>query len=216
MKNILHRPLSLNLLVIVGFTPIAALAADIFNWMPLCLSCLFLVFPVTVALLLTCVINQSLGLKIAYTLLSGMIATGLYDLFRLIFILSGQWPDFIPIIGQHALNDANCEPVYGYLYRYIYDGGFMALAYMTLPFKKHTAHNGIAFGVFVCGCLFLTLLLAPNAQDNMFPLNLFTMTVAMTGHIIYGAVTGFLIGKFSIFCQPQRANLELLPQKSVI
>lgn len=50
---------------------------------------------------------------------------------RAIFILTGAWGDFIPKIGMWLLNTHQPDWLIGYLWRYIGDGGFMALAFVV-------------------------------------------------------------------------------------
>ena len=76
--------------------------------------------------------------------------------------------------------------LWGYLWRFIGNGGAMGMAYAMLPWR--TVRAGITYGLAVCMCLFGTLIFAPNAQNVLFQLNVISATAAITGHIIYGAM----------------------------
>ena len=95
-------------------------------------------------------------------LAAGIVATGVYDLFRLTLVLAGAWTDFIPRLGQMALGDPAASPLWGYLWRYVYDGGAMGVTFAMLG--RRGMGEGLAFGVAICLCLFATLALAPGAQ----------------------------------------------------
>ncbi len=96
----------------------------------------------------------------------------------------------IPAIGRMALLDQAASPVWGYLWRFVCNGGAMGIAYAMLPW--HGTRSGMVFGTAVCLCLFVTLLLAPGAQETMFPLTGATAIAALIGHLDYGLVLGYL------------------------
>src|SRR5205814_4978135 len=96
--------------------------------------------------------------------------------------------------------DPHASPVWGYAYRYLYDGGFMAMAFVAiLALLRYRAswRLGLAFGVIICLCLFGTLLFAPLGQRLAFRLTPATATMALIGHVIYGAVLGGLLNRRS-------------------
>jgi hypothetical protein len=129
----------------------------------------------------------------------GLVAVTLYDLFRLPFILAGLWPDFIPHIGTWLINDGNPHPVVGYLYRYIGDGGGLGMGFVALyPFLKQLTGNsvigGLVYGVGIWCGLIATLLVAPHGQEYLFRITPLSLTLSLSGHLVYGGVLGILIG----------------------
>jgi hypothetical protein len=177
-----------------GFVPIASLSAALFGILPLHLGALFVVLP-------TCLLALAVGLRdpkagrLAFRgLVAGILATMVYDVIRLSFVMAGAWGDFIPVIGRLALADASASPVWGYVWRFLGNGGMMGMAFAFLPWRG--ARAGLTYGVAICCCLFGTLLLAPGAQDTLFHLTLKTATCALIGHVIYGSVLGGVLQRW--------------------
>jgi hypothetical protein len=179
------------LLAALGFVPIGCLCLALFGWLPLPLGTRAIVLPAMALALGVSLYVPSLGRLALRGLLAGMLATAIYDLLRFGFVLSGAWGDFIPSIGRMALDDPAASPLWGYLWRYLGDGGAMGLTFALLPWRGVRA--GLAYGAFVCGCLFATLLLAPGAQQALFHLTALTAGAALSGHLIYGGALGWCL-----------------------
>lgn len=178
----------------IGFVPIGALCVSLFGWVPLHLSAKLLVLP-------SLVVAIALGLKFPHwgrlALLgfaAGVVATAVYDITRLLLVYVDVWPDFIPPIGQLAMLDANAHPFWGYLWRFIGNGGGMGLAFAMLPWRH--LKGGVAYGTVICFCLFGTVLLAPHASRELFALSPATAAGALAGHWVYGAILGWLAGSW--------------------
>jgi hypothetical protein len=174
-----------------GFVPIASLCGAIFGLLPLSVTAAWVVAPLTLLVVVAVLRDPVLGGRALRGFAAGLAATAVYDLFRIGLVQWGAWADFIPAIGRMALGDPDASPCWGYLWRYVYDGGAMGLTFAVLGWRGVRA--GVAFGAAVCGCLFLTLLTAPEAQSAMFRLGPVTAASAMTGHLIYGATLGRLV-----------------------
>jgi hypothetical protein len=179
-----------------GFAPITALAVTIVGILPLYLSALFLVVPAIALSVLLGLGFPEYGKLALRGFVIGLIAVTLYDSMRVPFILAGAWGDFIPKIGMWLLNSPEPNLAVGYLWRYIGDGGAMAMAF-TVPYalfrpRLHPIVAGTAFGVAIWLCLLGTLLLAPHGQQMLFPLTLTTFSLSLLGHLIYGASIGLL------------------------
>lgn len=115
------------------------------------------------------------------------MATFGYDLFRWSFLWFGLMQvDPIPHIGT-ALGLSPAW-VFGYLWRYLGNGGGLAIAFTALGLRGVRA--GMIFGSLVCACLIATLAIAPLGQQVLFPLNPTTVVMATVGHLIYGAILG--------------------------
>ena len=200
----------------VGFAPVTALAAALCGDAELQTTVAVLVLPCVAAL------AELMWLKPNYRTIAlsgfifGLIAVTLYDLFRLPFILSGVWPDFIPRIGTWLINDGNPHPIVGYLYRYIGDGGGLGMGFVALyPFLKRVSKNsvivGLVYGVAIWCGLIATLLIAPNGQTDLFRITPLSLTLSLSGHLVYGGVLGILIGNARVRALA-RVETDLRPE----
>jgi hypothetical protein len=190
------------LLAALGFVPIACLCFALFGWMSLQLSTRVVVLPAIGLALLVGLRYPTLGSIALQGLVVGMLATAIYDLVRLTFVLAGAWNDFIPVIGRLALGDPQASPLWGYLWRYLGDGGAMGVTFVLLPWRGLRA--GLIFGALICCCLFATLLLAPTAQQVLFPLSPITAAAALLGHLIYGGFLGWYLPAWMAVPQLER------------
>jgi hypothetical protein len=174
----------------VGFAPIGALSMALLGLLPLHLGAALLVFPAAIAGLWLGWRERTWGRLALAGFAAGILATGAYDVLRLGLVWMGLWDDFIPQIGRMVLLDDDAHPVWGYLWRFLGNGGGMGLAFAVLPWRGPVA--GAIYGTLICGCLFLTILLSPDAAQRLFTLSAATMAAALAGHWIYGAVLGGL------------------------
>jgi hypothetical protein len=134
------------------------------------------------------------GRRALLGLVAGMVATGIYDLLRLGLAGAGLWGDPIPSIGRMALADPDAHPFWGYLWRFVGNGGGMGLAFAMLPWRG--VRLGIAYGSSICLGLLGLLAAWPEAQLHFFPLTPVTAAGAMAGHWVYGAVLGGLTARW--------------------
>ncbi len=179
------------LFAMMGFVPIGSLCLALFGLVPLHLSAMFVVLPVLGVTTLLGIHYPHLGRLAVLGLVAGMVATGIYDTVRFTFVWSTALTDFIPVIGRMALMDQDAHPGWGYLWRYIGNGGAMGMTFAMFPWRSVRA--ALLYGTGICCCLFMTLLLAPQAQQTLFPLTLMTASAALLGHLVYGGVLGYLI-----------------------
>jgi Family of unknown function (DUF6789) len=178
-----------------GFVPIACLSAALIGFLPLFWTVRLLVMPMAVVAFIVGLRWPATGRLALTGLLAGMIATAVYDTARAGLVLTGVWHDFIPTIGRLALDDPHASPLWGYGYRFLFDGGAMAMTFAVLPGTK-SWRSGAAFGVAICLGLFGTLLISPHAQQLTFRLTPLTAVAALTGHLIYGTVLGGLLQRW--------------------
>lgn len=188
-------PISHLFFMAVGFVPIGCLCAALFGILPLQLGALFVALP-------CCVLAVAVGIRYPRAgglalrgLIAGILATMVYDVARLSFVMAGAWGDFIPVIGRLALADESASPIWGYVWRFIGNGGMMGMTFAFLPWRGTRA--GLIYGVAICCCLFGTLLFAPGAQETLFQLNLKTGICALIGHMVYGSVLGWALYRWS-------------------
>ena len=198
----------------LGFVPITCLSISFFGFIPLHVSAKFILVP-------TLLFMIGLGLKyrewgtLALTgLLAGMLATGAYDIFRLTLVEFGVFRDFIPNIGRLALSDPNASPFWGYLWRFVCNGGCMGMAMGVLPIRG--ARQGLLYGSFICCCLFATLLFAPSAQNHLFHLSVISGVGAMIGHWVYGSVLGGVMNLWSPLKARQPEIIAPAPIKEIV
>jgi hypothetical protein len=183
------------MLMVLGWVPIGCLCLALFGVLPLDVSARALVLP-ALALAVALGLNfPEQGRVAAVGFLAGMAATVAYDVVRLSLVAVGVWPDFNPPIGQHAHADPQAHPVWGYVWRFVGNGGGMGMTFALLPWRH--ARAGMVYGVVVCVGLYVTLLLAPGAQDRLFVLTPVTALAALAGHLDYGAVLGWLTARWS-------------------
>ncbi len=120
----------------------------------------------------------------------GLVATLVYDLFRWSFLVVG-WMDRDPI--PHIGTSLGLAPgwLFGYLWRFVGNGGGLALTFVAAGGRGAVA--GTLYGLAVCSGLLAVLAFAPLGQEALFPLDGTTLVVAVVGHIIYGSVLGALV-----------------------
>ncbi len=181
----------------IGFTPITALAVAIIGIVSLPIAGLVLVWPAIVLFVVLGLLFPAYGKLALKGLVIGLIACFLYDCMRAIFIITGVWGDFIPRIGMWLLYSHRPDWLLGYLWRYIGDGGFMALAFVVAFHRLKPPINGrlaaLLFGLAIWLCLVGTILIAPHGAEELFALTPVTLTLSFLGHVIYGAVIGMLL-----------------------
>jgi hypothetical protein len=173
-------------LAAAGGVPVTLVAASAFGLDLRALAMLVLV-PVIAGLLARMAVHAPTRRLVGHALVAGVAATALYDLCRGSFLWLGLMDrDPIPHIGT-ALG---IEPAWlgGYAWRYLGNGSGLALAFLALGL--HGTRTGVAYGLAVCACLLLTLLVSPYGTQILFALNLTTVIMATLGHAIYGAVLG--------------------------
>ena len=134
------------------------------------------------------------GKRALLGLLAGIIATGVYDILRIGLMFAGLWGDPIPSIGRLAMGDPNTAWYWGYVWRFVGNGGGMGMAFAMLPWRG--VKLGIAYGIAVCLGLVALLYFFPVAQVHFFALTPPTAAGGMAGHWVYGAVLGWLTARW--------------------
>ena len=175
-------------LIPVGFLPVTLIAAAAFGVAGLRELALYLLIPALVLAASVLVWRPTWTSTALWALGAGIVATALYDAYRGSFIALGLMRDPIPHIGVALHLDPAW--VFGYLWRYLGNGGGMAVAFFALGFRG--VRIGILYGLFVCSGLLFVLIVSPYGQEMLFPLSAITVVMAVGGHIIYGAALGWL------------------------
>ncbi len=199
------RPIVLNrgaaeraLLLAAGLTPVSVVAATAFGAAAQRLA-LLVVAPVVACLALRMAAHRPTRRLVTRAVVVGIIATAPYDLWRGSFLWMGliehdPFPRFGAALGL--------DPAWlaGYTWRYIGDGAGLALTFLALGLSG--ARMGATYGLAVCCCLLLTLIVSPYGTTLLFPLNATTVVMAVGGHVIFGAILGALTAK------PRRVSCE--------
>jgi len=176
-------------LIATGFMPVTLIAASAFGVAGLRALALGLLAPAVGLSVFDLARRPALARRAVIALGCGVLSTAFYDAYRFAFLGLGlMHRDPIPHIGL-ALG---LQPAwgFGYLWRYLGNGGGLAVAFVALGFRGVRA--GICYGLFLCAGLLFTLVAAPYGQAMLFPLNAVTIVMAVGGHMIYGAVLGRL------------------------
>lgn len=176
-------------LIPVGFLPVTLIAAAAFGMAGLRELAGYLLLPALAVVVGVLCWRPRWTSSALRALGAGVVATALYDAYRGSFLALGLMQvDPIPHIGM-ALH-LHPAWVFGYLWRYLGNGGGMAIAFVALGFRG--VRTGILYGLFVCSGLLVVLVAAPYGQQMLFPLNATTVVMAVGGHVIYGAALGWI------------------------
>jgi hypothetical protein len=189
-----------------GFLPIACLSLALQGLAPLRLMAELLILPATGAALGVGVTRIRWGREAAAGLVSGIAAVAVYDAVRLAFVYGGAMPDPIPALGRMALGDPGASWVWGYAWRFVWNGGAMGIAFAMLPLRGPRA--GAGFGLFVCGGLFATLAVSAEAQARFLELTPANVTIAIAGHLVYGGVLGWTLERLRHAVSPPRYAVD--------
>ena len=177
-----------------GFAAITSLGVALTGAVPLPYGFHYAVIPAYAVMTLVGLRYPAWGKRALLGLVAGMIATAIYDILRIGLMFAGLWGDPIPTIGQLALNDPNTQWYWGYVWRFIGNGGGMGVAFAMLPWRG--VKLGIAYGSAICLGLVGLLYFWPVSQQHFFALTPLTAAGGMAGHWVYGAVLGYLTARW--------------------
>ena len=189
----------LHLHLLIGAVPVLAISADVFGWVSLKTLAIAVMLPLIAILIVLLKYRPDPSDRVILSgFLWGLVACAGYDAFRLPTIYGAHWwQDFFGAVGGWATGtDSNF--LVGYLWRYVGDGGGIAVAFFALAAtlgadtwpRRSVVALAIGYGVFpVWTGLVLTDLLAPSGRE-LFPLTITTLVLSLIGHLIYGAVLG--------------------------
>jgi hypothetical protein len=173
-----------------GFAAITSLGVALTGAVPLPYGFHYAVIPAYAIMALVGLRYPAWGKRALLGLVAGMIATGVYDILRIGLMFAGLWGDPIPSIGRLATNNPNIAWYWGYVWRFLGNGGGMGVAFAMFP--RRSVKLGIAFGSAICLGLVGLLYFWPVSQQHFFALTPLTAAGGMAGHWVYGAVLGYL------------------------
>jgi hypothetical protein len=180
--------------VALGFTAIGPLALAYVEALPLPVSARLILLPAAAIVILLGMRYREWGRRALIGWVAGIIATMIYDCLRLGLVQVGIWGDPIPGIGRLLLDDPSANWMWGYAWRFMGNGGGMAIAFTMLPWRGVKA--GIIYGSMICTGLVAVLAFWPVAQEHFFPLTPITAAGGFAGHWVYGGVLGYITSRF--------------------
>jgi hypothetical protein len=194
-----HWPARLALHLALASVPVLAISAHVFWSLSLLTVAWALLLPLAIGLGVLVVRRPDTSDRLLLAgFLWGLLACAGYDTFRLPTIYAAHWwNDFFGSVGGWATGSRSSFLV-GYLWRYVGDGGGIAVAFFALAAtlgaarwrKRTTVVFAVAYAVSpVWSGLVLTDFFAPGGHE-LFPLSLTTLTLSLLGHLIYGAILG--------------------------
>jgi hypothetical protein len=189
----------LHLHLLIAAIPVLAISAYVFGWVSLQTIGVSVMLPLIAVMAVVVARRPDRSDRLIVSgFLWGLVACACYDAFRLPTVyVAHWWHDFFGRVGGSATGSES-NFLIGYLWRYVGDGGGIAVAFFALAAALGAATwprrrlLALAIGYAVCPVwsgLVLTDLLAP-AGRQLFPLTLTTLTLSLVGHLIYGSVLG--------------------------
>jgi len=189
-----------GLLWAAGAAPVLAIPVQVFGLLPLTDSARWVVLPLSVAAVGLMAGGSGYGRWARRGFLAGLLAVSGYDAVRLPMVVLGWWPDFIPRLGGWILGTGVPNPIVGYLWRYLGDGGGIGLAFFVTCgvlarirpglLRRYPIGLAVGYGVFVWSGLVATIALSVRGAGLLFPLTPASLALSLLGHLIYGAILG--------------------------
>ena len=199
--------LRVGVLMGAGALPVTAIPLFILGVLPMSWAAL-LVIPLMAAKTVLIKRGSSEGWWAGQGMIAGLVAVTAYDGLRLpMAYLSDYWPDFIPRLGGWITESGSApgNVAVGYLWRYIGDGGGIAVAFFVLcgvlmKFRpalvtRHPLALSLGYGVFIWLGLIATVVLLPRGEEFLFTPTLPILVLSLLGHLIYGAVLGLYLAR---------------------
>jgi hypothetical protein len=191
------------LLVLAGAMPVSAIPIFVLDWLPMNDSAPFIVAPLALVAISFMLRRTAEGIWAARGAVAGLAAVLAYDTLRLPLVWTDIWPDFIPRLGGWVSGQRGSNTVVGYLWRYFGDGAGIGLAYfvfcgLALAIRpqlivKRPVLASVGYGVLVWAGLMATVALPARGEQLLFHLTPSTVSLSLTGHLIYGAVLGLFL-----------------------
>jgi len=192
-------------LMTAGALPVSAIPLYVLGLVPMTYSAL----AVVVLMLVKAVLirqGSAEGWWAGRGMAAGLVAVTAYDALRLpMSYLVGVWPDFIPRIGGWIVGSNHANAPIGYLWRYLGDGGGIAVAFFVLCgallnvrptlVRSHPMALALGYGVFIWLGLIATVVLPPRGEEMLFVPTAVILALSLLGHLIYGAVLGIFLSR---------------------
>lgn len=196
--TVIYAILRVGIFAVAGALPVLAIAIQAFGVLSVADSARYLVLPAAVLALLLSLLKVPETTVVVHGLLAGLAGVLAYDSARIPFVIAGIWPDFIPQLGAWILGDEGTNLILGYTWRWIGDGGGMAIVFAlgcaALNWHRRLVITGVCYGIFVWSGLMGTILLSPHGSEQLFPITTVNFIASLAGHLIYGSVLGWVYG----------------------
>lgn len=191
----------IGLFAVTAGLPVLSISAHVFGIVSINWAALHVVLPALLAALVLVLARAPEATVVKHGAAAGLVAVAAYDCTRLPFILFGLWSDFIPRVGGWVVVNEGSHTLHatlGYTWRYFGNGlgigVFFFLACSALRVRRHFVPLAVGYGVFVWSGLMATVILAPHGQELLFTITPLSVTVSLTGHLVYGLVLGLIKG----------------------
>lgn len=192
--------LRVGLHMAIATIPVMAISVHVFGWVSLHTVAIYVMPPLLAAVAALVLARPDRSDRVVLAgFLWGLLACAGYDAFRLPSIYGFHlWNDFFGSVGGWAMG-SQTNYLMGYLWRYVGDGGGIAVAFFALAATLRIASWSrrwvltFAVGYGVCPVwagLILTDLFAPKGRE-LFPLSATTLVLSLIGHLIYGLILGY-------------------------
>lgn len=187
------------LFAVAAGLPVLSISAHVFGIVTIYWAARYVVLPAMLLALVLVLAEVPEATVVKQGAVAGLIAVAAYDFTRLPFVLLGLWADFIPRVGGWVVVNEGfpiLHAVLGYTWRYIGNGlgigVFFFLACSLFQVRRHFVPLAVAYGVFVWSGLMATVVLAERGQKLLFAITPLSVTVSLTGHLVYGLVLGLI------------------------
>lgn len=191
------------LFAVTAGLPVLSISAHVFGIVTIHWAALHVVLPAMLLALVLVVAQVPEAAVVKQGAVAGLIAVAAYDCTRLPFVLLGLWSDFIPRVGGWVVHQGFPTPnaALGYTWRYFGNGlgigVFFFLACAVFQVRRNFVPLALAYGMFVWSGLMATVILAEHGQKLLFALTPLSVTVSLTGHLVYGLVLGLVKARFA-------------------
>lgn len=193
--------LRLGVYLALAGIPVLSITAHVFGWVSMYTVTLFVLPPLLVAVAAFVLFRPDRSDRVMLAgFLWGLVACAGYDASRLPTVYGMHlWGDFFGSVGGWAIGSESTNYLVGYLWRYIGDGGGIAVTFFALAAtlrigtwsRWQVLVLGVGYAVFpVWAGLILTDLFAP-AGHELYPISATTLIVSLVGHLIYGLILGY-------------------------
>jgi hypothetical protein len=191
------------LLMLAGAMPVSSIPLFVMGWVSMTSAALFMVLPSALVGLVLVAHGSREGLWALRGFLAGLVAVSAYDAVRMPLVWLNIWPDFIPRLGGWITGAGGRDALVGYTWRYLGDGGGIALAYFVFCSVVLMVRPGlvaarpvllsVGYGVFVWSGLIATVALPARGEELLFALTPASFLLSLLGHLIYGSVLGLFL-----------------------
>jgi hypothetical protein len=182
--------------------PVLAIPIHVFGWLPIATTARYVVLPLAIVAAALAFIPSVESWLATRGLVAGLLAVSAYDAVRMPLMVGGIWPDFIPDLGGWIIAWDQPDVAIGYLWRYLGDGGGIAIVFFiaaeAVGLKSRPVLAGVGYGILVWFGLMGTVLLAADGPKLLFPITPASFSLSLIGHLVYGSVVGWCYGRAAL------------------